>query len=136
MINVKPKDIKRSWHLVDAKNKVLGRLSTEVATTLMGKNKSIYTPYLDTGDYVVIVNAKKVALTGKKETQKKYYKHSGYPGGLYVKTVHDLRQKTPDKILRHSIIGMLPKNKIGKQMAKKLFIYEGTDHPYKDKITK
>src|SRR4030043_2169852 len=100
MKNITPKDIKKNWHLIDAKNKVLGRMSSEIAMHLMGKNKNYYTPYLDTGDYVVVINAQKVILTGKKENQKKYYRHSGYPGGLYSETASQVRQKHPENLIR------------------------------------
>ncbi len=136
MKNVKPKDVVRSWHLIDAEGKVLGRLSTQVANTLSGKNKSYYTPYIDTGDYVVIINAKKVVFSGKKEDQKVYYRHSGYPGGLKSKSVSQQRQEQPEKLLRHSIVGMLPKNKLGRAMIKKLYIYPEAENPYKDKFNK
>jgi len=95
MKNTKLSDIKRNWHLIDAKGKILGRLSTDIAKLLMGKNKSYYTPHLDTGDFVVVTNAKDVVLSGKKETQKKYYRHSGYPGGLHFETASQIRQKSP-----------------------------------------
>lgn len=134
--NVKVHDIKRNWHLVDAKDKVLGRIATSVALHLMGKNKSYYTPYMDTGDYVVIVNANNIRLTGKKEVQKKYYRHSGYPGGLYTKTAAQVRSAKPNDLVRHAIVGMLPKTRLGKQMLKKLYIYEGNQHPYQDKFKK
>ena len=134
MKNIKPRDIKREWHLIDAKNKVLGRLSSQVAHILMGKNKAYYTPYLDCGDKVVIINASKVFLSGKKESQKVYFHHSGYPGGLKSKTAAKIIKTKPDFLIRHGVIGMLPKNKLSKQMLKKLFIYDQSDHPYKDKF--
>lgn len=136
MKNIKEKNIKRNWHLIDAKEKILGRLSAEIAMTLMGKNKAIYSTNIDTGDYVVIINAQKVVLSGKKENQKTYFRHSGYPGGLYKKTVSELRSKKPTELLRNAIVGMLPKTKMGKIMVKKLFIYKGSDHPHKDKFNK
>lgn len=137
MKSLKQKDIKRDWQLIDANNKILGRLSAEIAMSLMGKNKSIYSPNLDMGDYVVVINAEKIVLSGKKENQKIYYHHSGYPGGLYSKTAAQLRAHKPTALLRNAIIGMLPKTRMGKIMVKKLHIFEGTDHPHKDKfITK
>src|SRR3989344_5408458 len=136
MKNVKPKDIKRGWHLIDANNQILGRLSSGVATHLMGKNKNYYVSHLDTGDFVVVINAEKVKLSGKKESQKKYYRHSGYPGGLYTKTAAQVRSAKPNDLVRHAIIGMLPKTRLGKQMLKKLFIYEGNQHPHQDKFKK
>lgn len=134
MKSIKPKDIKRDWHLIDAKEKVLGRLSTDVAMRLMGKNKAYYVPYIDTGDYVVIINAQDIILTGKKEQQKKYYHHSQYPGGLYVKTAAQVRARKPEFMVRHSIKGMLPKTILGKKMLKKLYVYSGSDHKHQDKF--
>ena len=123
MKNVKTTDINRTWHLFDAKKEVLGRLSTKIALILMGKNKSYYTPYLDTGDYVVVTNAQKVALSGKKEKQKKYYHHSQFPGGLKTKTAQQVREQKPEEVIRHSVRGMLPKTKLGKLMLKKLYVF-------------
>ncbi|MBI4039810.1 50S ribosomal protein L13 [Candidatus Daviesbacteria bacterium] len=133
MKNVKLKDITRQWHLIDAKNQVLGRLSTKVATHLMGKNKSYYTPYLDTGDYVVVVNARDVILTGRKEEKKKYWRHSGYPGGIFVKTASELRNQKPELLVKKAIKGMLPKTTLGKKMAKKLYVFSDEDYPFKEK---
>ena len=135
MKSLKQKDIKREWQLIDANNKILGRLSAEIAMSLMGKNKSIYSPNLDMGDYVVVINAEKIFLSGKKENQKIYYHHSGYPGGLYSKTAAQLRAQKPTALLRNAIIGMLPKTRMGKIMLKKLYIYQGADHPHKVKFT-
>lgn len=134
MEKVKLNNITRKWHLMDAKNKVLGRLASEVANHLMGKNKAYYTPHLDTGDFVVVINAKAVVLSGKKETQKTYYRHSGYPGGLKHKTLTQIRESKPEDLVRHAVIGMLPKTKLGKLMLKKLFVYEGREHPHKEKF--
>lgn len=134
MKNVTIKDVKREWHLIDAKGQILGRLSTSVATMLSGKNKNYYTPYIDTGDYVVIINAEKVVLSGKKENQKNYYRHSGYPGGLRTKTAEVVRKTQPTRLIRHSVVGMLPKNKIGRVMIKKLYIYPGSENPHQDKF--
>ena len=134
MKNVKTADIKRNWHLVDAEKKILGRLSTTVAQILMGKNKSYYTPYLDTGDFVVVTNAQKVALSGKKEKQKKYYHHSQFPGGLKTKTAQQVRENKPEEVIRHSVRGMLPKTKLGKLMLKKLYVFKDDKHPYSDKF--
>ena len=134
MKNVKTTDIKRSWHLIDAEKKILGRLSVNVAQILMGKNKSYYTPYLDTGDFVVVTNAQKVALSGKKEKQKKYYHHSQFPGGLKVKTAQQVREQKPEEVIRHSVRGMLPKTKLGKLMLKKLYVFKDDKHPYSDKF--
>ena len=134
MKNIKAKDINRKWHLIDAKNKVLGRLTSEIAKILMGKNKSYFTPNLDTGDYVVVVNTKDVMLSGKKENQKKYYRHSGYPGGMRISTAAQVRTKKPEDLVKHAVVGMLPKTKLGKLMVKKLFVYKEAEHPYKDKF--
>jgi len=134
MKNVKTADINRSWHLIDAEKKILGRLSVNVAQILMGKNKSYYTPYLDTGDYVVVTNAQQVALSGKKEKQKKYYHHSQFPGGLKTKTAEQVRENKPEEVIRHSVRGMLPKTKLGKLMLKKLYVFKDDKHPYTDKF--
>lgn len=134
MKSLKPKDIKRSWHLIDAKDMALGRVSTQIAMHLMGKNKPTYSTNLDTGDFVVVVNSKDIKLSGKKEIQKTYYRHSGYPGGLYSRTAKDLRAVKPNDLIRNSVIGMLPKTRMGKIMLKKLYIYAAVDHPHKDKI--
>ena len=114
------KDIKRETHTVDASGKILGRLSTEVAKLLMGKHKAQYVPYLDTGDFVVVTNASKVKVTGKKLAQKKYYRHSGYPHGLKTETMDKLMERQPEKVIEHAIAGMLPKTKLGRAMIKKL----------------
>lgn len=124
----------KDWHLVDAKNRTLGRLSTEIANILSGKNKVSYMTNIDQGDYVVVVNAKEVSFSGKKETQKLYYRHSGYPGGLKSDTVAQMRAKRPEELIRHAVVGMLPKNKLGKAMARKLFVYSSSEHPYKNKF--
>ena len=134
MKNIKLKDIKRDWHLIDAKDKVLGRLCSQVAVYLMGKNKSYFTPFLDTGDFVVIINAKDVKLTAKKEIQKKYWRHSGYPGGISFKTASQIRRDSPRTLIRHAILGMLPKTTLGKQMIKKLYVYDQKNHPHETKF--
>lgn len=134
MKNTKTGDVKRAWHLVDAKDQVLGRISTQVAHFLMGKNKPYYAPNIDCGDFVVVINAKNVALSGKKETQKIYYHHSGFPGGMKTKTPATLRQYKPEEIIRHSVIGMLPKTKMGKLMLKKLYVYATSENPYSGKF--
>ncbi|PID52617.1 MAG: 50S ribosomal protein L13 [Candidatus Moraniibacteriota bacterium] len=120
--------MERQYHLFDANNKVLGRLSTEVAKILSGKNKVDYTPHIDDGDAVVIINADKIKLTGNKETDKKYYSFSGYHGGITEKTVKELREENASEIIRKSVVGMLPKNKLGRQMQKRLFIYNNDEH--------
>jgi len=130
----KNNDIQRNWHLLDAKGKILGRLATEIATILMGKNKPSYLPYLDLGDNVVVINAKDVRLTGRKEKQKTYTSYSGYPGGLRIRSFGELKENNPQEIIKHAVSGMLPKNRLARQMIKKLYIYPGEDHPYKDKL--
>jgi len=120
----------RKWYLVDAKGKILGRLAVKIAQILSGKNKPIYTPHLDTGDFVVVVNAKQVKVTGKKEEEKIYYHHSGYPGGLKERTFKELIEKKPEEVIIRAVKGMLPKNKLGRKMLKKLKVYAGPEHPH------
>ncbi len=127
--------MERQYHLFDAKNYVLGRLSTEIAKILTGKNKVDYTPHIDGGDAVVVINAKKIKLTGNKENDKKYYSHSGYIGGISETTVKELREDKPEEIIRKAVVGMLPKNKLGRQMQKRLFIYAGEKHDKNIDIT-
>ncbi len=122
--------IERKWYVVDATDLVLGRLSTEVASLLKGKLKPIWTPHVDCGDYVIIVNAEKVALTGSKLDEKLYYRHSGYPGGLKQRTAKRMLELQPQKVLEKSIRGMLPKNKLGDDMYRKLYVYAGPEHPH------
>jgi len=124
----KAADIERKWYVVDAEGMVLGRLASQVANILRGKNKPIYTPNMDTGDYVIIVNASKAILTGKKLDQKKYYHHSGYAGGLKETTYRKLMAEKPDFAVKKAVVGMLPKGPLGRQMAKKLKVYAGPDH--------
>lgn len=126
----KPAEVERKWYVIDAEGKNLGRLSTQIATILRGKNKPIYTPHVDTGDYVIVINAEKVRVTGKKEEQKIYKSHSGYPGGLKETTLRELRAKKPEEIIRHAVKGMMPKGKLGRQMFKKLKVYAGPEHPH------
>lgn len=128
------KEVQRTWHLLDAKNKVLGRLATEVATILMGKNKPNFVPYLDNGDSVVVINAEKVAVTGKKEKQKIYTRHSGYPGGLKQQTLEKMRAAKPEEVIIHAVKGMVPKTKLGRQMIKKLHVFAGSEHPFKNQL--
>jgi large subunit ribosomal protein L13 len=123
-------DVTRRWYLVDAKSKTLGRVATEVAILLRGKHKPIFSPFLDVGDHVVIINAEKVRLTGKKLKQKTYYRHSGYPGGLKSTTAEKLLSKFPERLLEHAIRGMLPKNKLGDAIFTKLKVYAGENHPH------
>lgn len=126
----KPAEVERKWYVVDAEGQTLGRLASEVATLLRGKHKPTYTPHVDTGDHVIIVNADKVRLTGKKLQNKKYYSHSGYPGGLKVKTAADMLNQRPEKMLELTIKGMLPHNRLGRKMIKKLHVYRGSEHPH------
>lgn len=125
----KGKDSKK-WFLFDAKGQVIGRLSTKIATKLLGKNKVTFLPYMDSGDYVVVINAAKISATGRKENQKKYYRYSGYPGGLKIRDLKTLRSERPEEIIRHSVSGMLPKTRLGKEIIKKLYIYPGESHPH------
>ena len=127
----KEHELEKKWYLIDAEGKVLGRLATKVAMMLRGKHKPIFTPHTDTGDFIVIVNADKVALTGKKWDKKVYYRHTGYTGGLKQITAVRLREKQPENILRFAVKGMLPKNSLGRRQLKKLKIYAGPDHPHK-----
>jgi len=128
--NAKHEDMVKDWYLIDAEGQVLGRLASEIARRLRGKHKPIYTPYVDTGDFVIVVNAGKVSLTGKKMSDKVYYHHSGYPGGLKETSVGKMLQDNPEKILLFAVRGMLPKNSLGRKMLKKLKIYTGNDHPH------
>lgn len=126
----KPGDIDRAWHLVDATDLPLGRLASEVARLLRGKHKPIYAPHMDTGDFVVVVNAEQVAVTSNKSQSKIYYRHSGYPGGIRAETFESLRERRPEAIIERAVRGMLPKNKLGRQMARKLKVYAGSEHPH------
>src|SRR3990167_4247496 len=130
----KASDIKRAWHLVDVSGEILGRISSEIAKLLIGKSKPCYVRNLDCGDYVVVINASGVKVTGKKETDKKYYRHSGYPGGLRVETLKELRESKPEEIIRHAVKGMLPQNKLRDRMLTRLFVYGDKNHPYGNKI--
>lgn len=131
---ISAKEIKREWHLIDAKNQILGRLSSEIARILMGKKKACYVPYLDCGDYVVVINSGKVKVTGKKELQKKYIRHSGYPGGYKEETLSKARETKPEQIIVHAVRGMIPKTKLGRQMLKKLHVFAGSKHPYVNQL--
>ena len=124
------KDIERRWWSVDAEGQVLGRLATTIARLLMGKHKAIYTPFLDCGDHVVVVNAEKIALTGTKLDDKKYYRYSGYPGGLKETTARRVLETHPERVLEAAVKGMLPKTRLGRQMYGKLRVYAGPDHPH------
>ena len=128
--SAKPTEVQRKWYVVDAEGKTLGRLATTVAATLRGKHKPTYTPHIDTGDFVVVVNAEKIKVTGSKETQKVYYRHSNYPGGLKSETLKDLRERHPDRIIENAVKGMLPRTALGKQQLTKLKVYAGAEHPH------
>ena len=128
--SAKNHDVDRNWYLVDARNKTLGRLSTEIATRLRGKHKPIYTPHVDTGDYIVVVNASKIRVTGKKMTDKMYYKHTGYIGNLKSENLATMLEKYPEKVLMKSVRGMLPKSKLGNAMIKKLRVFAGPEHTH------
>lgn len=125
-----PEKIERKWYVVDAQNKTLGRLASEVAKVLKGKNKPIYTPHVDTGDFVIVINADKIAVTGKKLDQKKYYRHSDYVGGLKETTLREMLDKKPEKVVELAVKGMLPKGPLGRQMYTKLHVYAGAEHPH------
>ena len=129
-ISAKNTDVDRKWHLVDADGLVVGRLASQVAKILRGKNKPIFTPHVDTGDFVVIVNAEKVRFTGNKLEKKAYYRHTGYPGGLKTTMAKDIMKKTPERIIYSAVRGMLPKNTLGRQQFKKLKVYRGSEHPH------
>lgn len=126
----KLKQIEREWLLIDAKNQILGRLSSEISGLLSGKDKVYYSPNLDCGDFVVVINAKEIKVNGDKEKQKKYYRYSGYPGGLKETTLGKLRKERPEEIIKHAVAGMLPKTKLGKEIIKKLHLYSGSEHPH------
>ena len=126
-----PQNAEHKWYLVDASGKVLGRLVSQIATYLRGKHKPEYTPHVDTGDYIVVINAEKVKVTGKKEKEKIYYRHSGYPGGIKETTLESLRAKDPTRLIELAVKGMLPKNPLGREMFRKLKVYSGPSHPHK-----
>jgi large subunit ribosomal protein L13 len=128
--SAKPQDIERKWFVVDAQGQTLGRLATRIATVLRGKHKPVYTPHLDCGDYVIVVNADKIHVTGQKLEQKMYYRHSGYPGGLRQVSLRRQLQVHPDRVIEAAVRGMLPKNRLGRKMFKKLKIYAGPTHPH------
>ena len=126
----KPAEVERKWYVVDAEGKTLGRMASAVAAILRGKNKPTYTPHVDCGDYVIIINADKVAVTGKKRQEKIYKRHTGYPGGLRELTFEQLMEKHPEEVVRHAVKGMMPNGKLGRQMFKKLKVYAGAEHPH------
>jgi large subunit ribosomal protein L13 len=129
-VSTRPQDVDHSWFVVDAEDKTLGRLATEVALRLRGKHKPEYTPHVDTGDYIVVVNADKIRVTGNKFNDKMYYRHSGYPGGIKEMNFKDMQDRHPERILEKAVKGMLPKNPLGRAMIKKLKVYAGAEHPH------
>jgi len=133
-MSTKLSDIKRKWHLFDVQNKILGRVASEISTTLMGKSKPYFVSNLDCGDYVVVINAAKIKISGKKELKKKYSRHSGYPGGYREENLIELRSRKPEDIIRFAILGMLPQNKLRDRMLTRLFIFKDAEHTYKDKF--
>lgn len=127
---IRTEDADKKWYLVDAKDQILGRLASQVARIIRGKNKAIFTPNMDTGDFVVVVNADKVKVTGKRETLKQYIRHSGYPGGQKITNIQDMLVKKPEFVVENAVKGMLPKNRLGKKLIKKLKVYAGENHPH------
>ncbi len=128
--SAKPLEVKRDWYVVDATDKVVGRLATEIARRLRGKHKPEYTPHVDTGDYIIVINADKLAMTANKVEGKKYYRHTGYPGGIYETTFRVMQEKHPGRPLEIAVKGMLPKGPLGYAMYKKLYVYAGSEHPH------
>jgi len=128
--SAKPAEVTRNWFIVDAEGKTLGRLATAIAATLRGKNKPTYTPHVDTGDFVIVVNAEKVKVSGNKEADKNYYRHSGYPGGLKTTSLKEMRVRHPERILENAVRGMLPRNTLGRAQFKKMKVYVGAEHPH------
>lgn len=126
--SAKPAEVQRDWYLVDASDKTLGRLASEIARRLRGKHKAVFTPHVDTGDYIVVVNADKIRLTGRKESDKHYYWHTGHPGGLKSRNVAEVRARHPERLIKTAVRGMLPKNRLGRAMLKKLKVYSGSEH--------
>tara|TARA_B000000437_G_scaffold210658_1_gene180800 strand:+ start:13 stop:447 length:435 start_codon:yes stop_codon:yes gene_type:complete len=126
--SLKKEEVERNWFLLDATDKVLGRIATKIADRIRGKDKATFTPHTDGGDYVIVINAEKIKVTGSKFTDKKYYRHSLYPGGLKTKTFKDLNKDNPERIIEEAVKGMLPKNKLGRSMIKKLKVYKGSEH--------
>ncbi|MGD2179451.1 MAG: 50S ribosomal protein L13 [Anaerolineae bacterium] len=126
----KPEDIQRNWYVVDASGQTLGRLASEVARIVRGKHKPIYSPSVDVGDFVIVINADKIHVTGRKLDQKAYYRHSGYPGGLKEVSLRRMLEKHPTKVIEHAVRGMLPKSRLGRKMIRKLKVYAGSDHPH------
>jgi large subunit ribosomal protein L13 len=125
-----PASRERNWLVVDATGHTLGRLATQIADALRGKRKPEYTPHIDTGDFVIVVNAERISVTGRKREQKRYYRHSGYPGGLRSRTLAEMLERRPDEVIRHAVKGMLPRNRLGRAQLRKLKVYAGPDHPH------
>lgn len=128
--SAKPSEIEREWYIVDAEDQVVGRLASQVASILRGKHKPQFTPHVDTGDFVIVVNAEKIRFTGNKETKKEYFRYTGYPGGERLTTPEEMRKRKPDFIVRNAVKGMMPKGPLGREMTKKLKVYAGPDHPH------
>ena len=129
-VSTRPQDVERAWFLIDAESQVLGRLATEIARRLRGKHKPAYTPHVDTGDYIVVVNAEKVRVTGNKATAKTYYRHTGYPGGIKATRFDSMIEKHPERVIEKAVKGMLPRNPLGRAAFRKLKVYAGPDHPH------
>ena len=129
-VSTRPRDVERAWFVIDAESQVLGRLATEVARRLRGKHKAAYTPHVDTGDYIVVVNAEKVRVTGNKATDKTYYRHTGYPGGIKATRFENMLEKHPERVIEKAVKGMLPRNPLGRAAFRKLKVYAGPDHPH------
>lgn len=125
---IKPEEADRKWYVVDAKDQVLGRLASQIAKVIRGKNKAVFTPNMDAGDFVIVINADKVKLTGKRESEKSYFRHSGYPGGVTVKSVAQIRESKPEFMIHNAVKGMLPKTRLGRKLVKKLKVYAGENH--------
>lgn len=134
--STKQSEIQRNWHIIDVNKKILGRISTDIAKLLMGKSKPYFVRNLDCGDYVIVINSKNVAVTGRKKEQKIYYTYSGYPGGLTKEALKDLQNRKPEEVIIHAVKGMLPQNRLRDSMLKRLFIFPGEEHPYQDKFKK
>ena len=128
--NAKPGEIERHWYVVDAEGKTLGRLATQIADALRGKRKPEYTPHVDTGDFIVVVNAEKIRVTGNKLAQKTYWRHSGYPGGIKERTLEEMLARRPEEVIRHAVKGMLPRNRLARKQLTKLKVYAGPEHPH------
>lgn len=129
--SAKPAEVEKAWYVIDAENQVLGRLAAQVATVLRGKHKPQFTPHIDTGDFVIVTNAEKIALTGKKQEDKTYFSHSHYPGGVRIDSVKDLLRDKPERVIEKAVWGMLPHNNLGRQLFTKLKVYAGSEHPHK-----